>query len=84
MEPLKPKKPTASKKPATSKTSSQQPARRTVPEAPAASLSEDLHPRIETRAREIYEQRTSQGALDDWLQAEREILTQERAKPKTL
>jgi hypothetical protein len=55
-----------------------------VPEAPAASLSEDLHPRIETRAREIYEQRTSQGALDDWLQAEREILTQERAKPKTL
>jgi hypothetical protein len=34
------------------------------------------------RAREIYEQRIRQGALDDWLQAEREILKKTRAKPK--
>jgi hypothetical protein len=77
MEPLKPKKP------ATSKTPSQKPARRTQPDSPAPSLSEDLHARISTRAREIYEQRICQGALDDWLQAEREILTEKRAKPKT-
>jgi hypothetical protein len=36
------------------------------------------------RAREIYEQRIRQGALDDWLQAEREILKEKRVKPKTL
>ena len=74
MEPRKPKKPT------TSKTPSQKSARRTQPDSPAPSLSEDSHARIATRAREIYEQRTRQGALDDWLQAEREILTEKRAK----
>lgn len=78
MEPLKPKKPT------TSKTPSQKPARRTQPDSPAPSVSEDLHTPIATRAREIYEQRIRQGALDDWLQAEREILKAKRAKPKTL
>ena len=77
MQPLKPKKPTASKTP------SQKPVRRTQPDSPAPSLSEDLHTRIATRAREIYEQRVRQGALDDWLQAEREILKEKRAKPKT-
>jgi hypothetical protein len=74
MEPLKPKNP------ATSKTPSQRPARRTQPDSPAPSLSEDLHTRIATRALEIYEQRIRQGALDDWLQAEREILKEKRAK----
>jgi hypothetical protein len=74
MEPLNPKKPTPSKM------SSQKPARRTQPDSPAPSLSEDLHARIATRAREIYEQRIRQGALDDWLQAEREILKEKRAK----
>jgi len=78
MEPQKPKKP------ATAKTPSQKPARRTQPDSPAPSLSEDLHTRISTRAREIYEQRIRQGALDDWLQAERELLKAKRAKPKTL
>ena len=78
MEPLKPKKSTTSKMP------SQKPARRTQPDSPAPSLSEDLHTRITTRAREIYEQRIRQGALDDWLQAERELLTEKRAKPYTL
>ena len=74
MEPQKPKKP------ATSKTPIQKPARRTQPDSPAPSLLEDLHTRISTRARAIYEQRIRQGALDDWLQAEREILTEKRAK----
>jgi hypothetical protein len=64
MEPLKPRKP----------------ARRTQPDSPAPPLSEDLHTRISTRAREIYEQRIHQGALDDWLEAEREILKEKRAK----
>ena len=73
MEPQKPKKP------ATSKTPSQKPARRTQPDSPAPSVSEDLHARISTRAREIYEQRIRQGALDDWLEAEREILKEKRA-----
>ena len=78
MEPLKPKEPT------TSKTPSQQSARRTQPDSPAPSVSEDLHARISTRAREIYEQRIRLGALDDWLQAERDILKEKRTKPKTL
>ena len=78
MEPLKPKKLT------TAKTPSQKPARRRQPDSPAPSVSEDLHARISTRAREIYEQRIRQGALDDWLQAERDILKEKRAKPKTL
>ena len=77
MEPLKPKKP------ATSITPTQKPARRTQSDSPAPFVSEELHARISTRAREIYEQRIRQGALDDWLEAEREILKQKRAKPKT-
>ena len=77
MEPLKPKIP------ATSKMPSRKPPRRTQPDSLALSVSEDLHARISTRAREIYEQRIRQGALDDWLEAEREILKEKRAKPKT-
>ena len=76
MEPLKPKKP------ATSKSPSQKPARPAQPDSPAASASEDLHTRISTLALEIYELRIRQGALDDWLQAEREILKEKRAKSK--
>jgi hypothetical protein len=77
MEFLKPKIP------ATSKTPSRKSPRRTQPDSLALSVSEDLHARISTRAREIYEQRIRQGALDDWLEAEREILKEKRAKPKT-
>lgn len=40
-----------------------------------------LHERIAKRAYDIYERRIRQGALDDWLQAEREIL-EDRAKRK--
>ena len=36
------------------------------------------------RAFEIYKLRIRQGSLDDWLQAEREILKEKRAKAKTL
>ncbi|HEY6260275.1 MAG TPA: DUF2934 domain-containing protein [Nitrospiraceae bacterium] len=72
MEPLK------LKKPAKTKTPNHHP----QPDSPASSVSEDLHARITTRAREIYEQRIRQGALDDWLQAEREILKEKRSKSK--
>jgi len=40
----------------------------------APGLSELHHDRIAMRAYEIYQWRTRQGPLDDWLQAEREIL----------
>jgi hypothetical protein len=76
MEPLKLKKST------TSKTSGQKSPRRIPPDSIAPSVSESLHARITMRAREIYERRIRQGALDDWLQAEREILKKTRAKPK--
>ena len=76
MEPLKLKKPTETKTP------NQKPSRRPRADSPASSVSDGLHARITTRAREIYEQRISQGALDDWLQAEREILKEIRTKPK--
>jgi hypothetical protein len=76
MEPLKLKKSTTSKSPG------QKPPRRTQHDSPAPSVSEGLHARITMRAREIYEQRIRQGPLDDWLQAEREILKETRAKPK--
>lgn len=41
---------------------------------PQTSVSERLHEQIAKRAYEIYERRIRQGALDDWLQAEQEIL----------
>jgi hypothetical protein len=76
MEPLKPKKST------TSKTPSRKPVRRTQPDSPALSVLDDLHTRIATRASETYEQRMRKGALDDWLQAEREILKEKHTKLK--
>lgn len=36
-------------------------------------MPSDLHQQISKRAYEIYQQCIGQGALDDWLQAEREI-----------
>ena len=44
-------------------------ATRNDPEMPSG-----LHQQIAKRAYEMYERRIRQGALDDWLQAEREIL----------
>lgn len=65
-----------SKKPTTSKTTRQRPARRTKPDSDTPSVSANLHERIAARAYEHYERRIHQGPLDDWLQAEREILGQ--------
>ena len=61
-------------KPNKSKITSRGPTRRTQQGSRTPSASEDLHERIAKRAYEIYERRIRQGALDDWLQAEREIL----------
>lgn len=61
-------------KPNQSKLTSRRPTPRTKEGSRTSSASEDLHERIAKRAYEIYEQRIRQGALDDWLQAEREIL----------
>jgi len=61
-------------KPNKSKLTSRRPTRRTKEGSRTSSASEDLHERIAKRAYEIYERRIRQGALDDWLQAERETL----------
>jgi len=63
-------------KPSKLKTTSQRPTRRTKQGSQTPSASEDLHERIAKRAYGIYERRVRQGAMDDWLQAEREILGQ--------
>ena len=61
-------------KPNKSKMTSRRPTRRTTQGSRTPLASEDLHERIAQRAYEIYERRIRQGALDDWLQAEQEIL----------
>lgn len=76
MEPAKTKKPTLSKM------ARGKPIRRAQSDALARDVPEALHAKIDARAREIYETRIRQGALDDWLQAEREILKKSRVKPK--
>ncbi len=43
-------------------------------------MSANLHERIATRAFENYERRIRQGPLDDWLQAEQEILGQKKTR----
>ena len=61
-----------------SKKTSQKPTRRMTPPAPQRpAMSEGLYERIAARAYEIYARRIRQDALDDWLQAEREILEQQ-------
>jgi hypothetical protein len=67
-------------KPKKSKTTSRKLARRALPSPQTPSVSEDLHQQIAARAYEIYERRTSQGALEDWLQAEREILKKTKVR----
>lgn len=62
---------------------SKKPGKRTAPRAqpaPQTSLLEGQHEQIARRAFELYERRTCQGALDDWLQAEQEILGQKNTK----
>jgi hypothetical protein len=62
------------------KTTRPSPARRTKPDAPTPSVSAHLHERIAIRAFENYERRICQGPLDDWLQAEQEILGQKKTQ----
>ena len=57
--------------------------KRTAPRAKTTIqilLSEELHEQIAKRAFELYERRICQGALDDWLQAEQEILGQMKSR----
>jgi len=56
------------------------PARRTDSGSPTPSVSATLHERIATRAYEHYEGRIRRGPLDDWLQAEQEILGQQNTR----
>ncbi len=63
-----------SKQPTKSKTTRQKPARRTKSASHTPSVSVNLHEQISTWAYENYERRIRQGPLDDWLQAEQEIL----------
>src|SRR5437764_13425912 len=67
-------------KPKKLKTTSQRIDRRIKQGSQTPSASEDLHERIAKRAYWIYERRIRQGALDDWLQAEQEILGQEKTR----
>ena len=66
-------------KPKKSTKTPQQTASRAKP-ARQIPLSEGLHEQIAKRAYEVYERRICQGALDDWLQAEREILRQQKTR----
>lgn len=63
-----PSKPKSPKKPG------QVAARRAAPRLPTPPMPDELRARIAARAYELYLQRTSQGAVDDWLKAERDIL----------
>ena len=64
------------KRPTKSTTTPQRPIRRTQSGSHTPSVSANLHEQIATRAYENYERRVRQGPLDDWLQAEQEILGQ--------
>ena len=66
--------------PTESKTTRPRPARQTKPNAHTPSVSATLHERIAARAFENYERRIRQGPLDDWLQAEQEILGQKKPR----
>ena len=64
-------KPSTSKK---SKEPSPSRTRRPASLSQTPPVSESVHDRIAKRAYENYQARIRQGALDDWLKAEREIL----------
>lgn len=63
-----------------SKKTSQKPVRRMTPGRQTPSVSEDLYALIAARAYEIFQRRIRQGALDDWLQAEQQILGQKNRR----
>ncbi|MGH7182979.1 MAG: DUF2934 domain-containing protein [Nitrospiraceae bacterium] len=62
------------KLPTKSKPTRQRPASTKRAQIHTPSVSIPLHDRIAARAYEIYERRIRQSPLDDWLQAEQEIL----------
>ena len=68
------------KRPTKSKKTRQRPLRRRQPSSHTPSVSTNLHEQIATRAYENYERRVRQGPLDDWLQAEQEILGQQNRR----
>jgi len=57
-----------------STTTSKRSPRRTKQGVQPSLVTDDVHERIAMRAYGIDEQRIRQGVLDDWLQAEQEIL----------
>ena len=69
-----------SKTPINPKTTRQKPARQTKPGSHTPSASANIHERITIRAFEIYERRIRQGPLDDWLQAEQEIVGPKKSR----
>jgi hypothetical protein len=75
-KPIKLKTSAKLKTPTKPKTTRQKPTRRTQSGSHTPSVSPNLHEQIATRAYENYERRIRQGPLDDWLQAEQEILGQ--------
>jgi hypothetical protein len=77
---MKSKKSKTARKPGNPKTASRKPARRARPGPRTLSAPEDLHRRIAMRAYEFYERRIRQGPLDDWLEAEQEILGQKKTR----
>lgn len=61
------------------KTGTEKPSKEKAGTSPAESAgpvdhSEMLHRLIAERAYELFERRTARGPMDDWLEAEREIL----------
>lgn len=64
----------SSKQARTSKTTRRRPARRSPSGLPLPPAPATLHEQIARRAYAHYERRIRQGPLDDWLQAEQEIL----------
>ena len=77
---VKSKKPIKLKTPTKPKSTRQRSTRRTQSGSHTPSVSTNLHEQIATRAYENYERRISQGPLDDWLQAEQEILGQQNRR----
>ena len=69
-----------SKQPTKTKTTRQRPIHQAKLDSHTPSMSATLHERIATRAFEHYERRIRQGPLDDWLQAEQEILGQQNTR----
>lgn len=71
---MKPKKSKSVKKPKSATEGRRPRVPRAQPAPQTPWMVDMLHQRIAVRAYELYERRARVGPLDDWLQAEREIL----------